>query len=102
MADRSLREIFCVDEVLPEEQELITVDPRTTVSAAIEIMRENSFSALPVIQDRRVVGVFSFRSFALGLAEAAGVESDVLMSISERTSAANGATRLVFTERFGG
>lgn len=78
MPERTLQEIFSVDEVLPEEQDLVVLEPRTTVQRAIEIMCKEGFSALPVMKDNHVLGVFSFRSLATELRSAAEVERDVL------------------------
>lgn len=53
-----------IQDILPGEQEVETVSPDTSVSDAIEIMREHNYSQLPVVEDGRVQGLFSYRSFA--------------------------------------
>jgi CBS domain-containing protein len=65
---RSLRELFHqVSRMLPPEQELITVGPDTTCAEALATMRARGFSQLPVATSREVLGLFSYRSFSLGL-----------------------------------
>jgi CBS domain-containing protein len=67
--DCSLRKLFhLIKEVLPEDQEILTIPPNTKVGAALKLMNERNFSQLPVVAGgKTVLGVFSFRSFAIGL-----------------------------------
>lgn len=53
-----------VNSLIPDDQALVTVTPETPVSEAFEIMSDRNFSQLPVIQGNRVLGIFSYRSFA--------------------------------------
>ncbi len=53
-----------VNSLIPDEQQLVTITPETLVSDAFMIMNERNFSQLPVVQGHRVLGVFSYRSFA--------------------------------------
>ena len=65
MAERSLYDLFHrVRQVLPEEQEVVTIPPETPAEETLQLMKERNFSQLPVVQGREVLGVFSFRSFA--------------------------------------
>lgn len=47
----------------------MTIGPNTTAREAIAIMTDRGFSQLPVIAGSRVLGVFSFRSYAVGTAQ---------------------------------
>jgi len=53
-----------INRVIPENQDLVCVQPTMLAGQAIEIMCERGFSQLPVLQGTRVLGVFSFRSFS--------------------------------------
>ena len=54
-----------INRIIPENQNLITVPPDMPVRKAIALMRANAYSQVPVAANGRVLGVFSFRSFAL-------------------------------------
>ena len=70
MKERSLRDLFhLVKKVLPEEQEPFTFRLETPVAEALTIMREKNFSQVPVVAGKEVLGVFSYRSFATGMAK---------------------------------
>lgn len=51
--------------LIPKDQKLIAIKRDTEVSEALRIMKDNNFSQLPVMAGRVVLGVFSYRSFAL-------------------------------------
>ncbi len=73
MKQRSLRDLFhLVKQVLPEEQQLISVSSDTSVAEAFKIMGEHAFDQLPVLEGGEVIGVFSHRSFAEGLSRLPG------------------------------
>lgn len=57
-----------VNRVLPEDQALVTIGPEVTARNAVALMTDRGFSQLPVVAGGRVLGVFSFRSYALGTA----------------------------------
>jgi len=79
MNERSLRDLFhLVKQVLPEEQELITFSPETLVCEALRIMQAHNFGHVPVVAGNEVLGVFSFRSFAKGLAQLTKKEREPL------------------------
>jgi CBS domain-containing protein len=50
--------------ILPEKQSLITCTPNTPASEALTLMHKHGVSQLPVAMGERVLGVFSYRSFA--------------------------------------
>ncbi|PQJ33612.1 hypothetical protein BSZ35_02460 [Salinibacter sp. 10B] len=56
-----------ISDVLPDDQQVQTVSPDTPVADAVEIMREENYSQLPVVDDERVMGIFSYRSFTEGI-----------------------------------
>ena len=54
-----------VKRIFPKDQEeLVTVNHDDTVGFALQLMKENNFSQLPVIRDSEVFGVFSYRSLS--------------------------------------
>lgn len=58
-----------INRVMPENQRPLTVPPGMTVAGAIELMRHNGYSQVPVAMGGVVLGVFSHRSFAQKAAE---------------------------------
>ncbi len=52
-----------VQDLIPDEQELLTIKPSTKVKDALKLMKEHHYSQLPVVVGRAVLGVFSYRSF---------------------------------------
>ncbi len=65
-----------INRVIPEDQKLLMVPPSCLVRDAVALMREHGYSQLPVVQNAEVLGVFSYRSFAI---EAATVNLDDLI-----------------------
>jgi hypothetical protein len=53
-----------VNSLVPDEQNVLVVRPGTSVREALDVMRANGFSQLPVMEGGLVLGVFSYRSFA--------------------------------------
>ncbi len=61
-----LTELFHrLNSLIPDDQELKTIPPSMAASEAIELMSKLRFSQLPVVEDTEVLGIFSYRSFAL-------------------------------------
>jgi predicted transcriptional regulator len=60
-----------INRIIPEHQKLISVPPDMSVREAMALMRDHEYSQVPVVARGLVLGVFSFRSFAL---KAASVE----------------------------
>jgi CBS domain-containing protein len=58
-----------LNDFTAENQQLQTVPRDTLVADALTIMRQAGFSQLPVMHNDRLVGVFSYRSFARRLLE---------------------------------
>jgi CBS domain-containing protein len=53
-----------INRIIPENQELLTISPDTTVRDAIALLRKHGYSQVPVVTGGEVLGVFSYRSFA--------------------------------------
>ena len=61
-----LTELFHrLNSVIPDEQKLETIPPSMTAADALGLMRKRRFSQLPVVEGTEVMGIFSYRSFAL-------------------------------------
>lgn len=57
-----------INRIIPQDQKVLTVGPNERVRNAIILMRAHGYSQLPVVENGEVLGVFSYRSFALGAA----------------------------------
>lgn len=65
--DGSVSGLFLeLDRIIPATQVPITVEPLVTVGEAVKRMSKHRISQVPVVQNNRVLGVFSFRSFTTG------------------------------------
>jgi CBS domain-containing protein len=64
--------LYQVNELLPEDQQVLAIPPDTIASDALRLMKLEGFSQLPVVQDGEIVGVFTHRSFADGVLELEG------------------------------
>ncbi|WP_043716829.1 CBS domain-containing protein [Kutzneria sp. 744] len=59
---------FRVGQLVPDDQDVLTVKVGTTVADALKLMRENNFDQLPVTTTSgQVIGTFTYRSFAQGM-----------------------------------
>ena len=57
-----------IKEAWDQDQDLVTIPSDMTVRKALEILKKNQFSYLPVMKgDGTVAGTFSHRSFAEAL-----------------------------------
>ena len=54
-----------VNRLLPAGQELLTVQPEMPAREALRMMRDRGYSQLPVREGDSLLGIFSFRGFAL-------------------------------------
>src|SRR5690554_5818459 len=59
-----------INRIIPQDQSLLTIPPDCLVRDAVALMRKHRYSQVPVVGNGEVLGVFSFRSFALGTASA--------------------------------
>ena len=66
----SVTELFHrVNSVIPDEQELVTVEPEMAVADALDLLQKYGFSQMPVVVGRAVgLVVFSGRGVRRGLA----------------------------------
>jgi predicted transcriptional regulator len=64
--------LYQVNSVLPDDQQLVTVEPKTPASEALAVLKLHGYSQLPVVQHGTLLGVFSHRSFADGVLELSG------------------------------
>ena len=57
--------MITVKEILKDKAgEILTISPQDTVYRALEIMAEKDLGALVVVEDKKVVGLFSERDYA--------------------------------------
>ena len=74
-----LSELFhMVNRILPEDQLIISVPPDTLAGDALKIMKEHGFSQLPVVERDSVLGLFSYRAFALEIANSSDPKLDAI------------------------
>lgn len=53
-----------INGLVPDEQNILSVQPDTPVREALDLMQAKGFSQLPVMEGDQVLGIFSHRSFA--------------------------------------
>jgi CBS domain-containing protein len=66
-----------VNRIVPEDQAVAFVTPETPARDAIALMKKYGFSQLPVVEGSSVLGLFSYRAFALECAAAAATNADM-------------------------
>lgn len=60
----SVTELFHrLNNVLPEDQQIVSVAPEMLALDAIKMLQEYRFSQLPIVVGREVLGLFSYRSY---------------------------------------
>jgi predicted transcriptional regulator len=57
-------EFHTVNNLIPDDQGLLNIPPDMLVIDALDIMRQKHYSQLPVLAGNKVLGAFSYRSFA--------------------------------------
>ncbi|MGQ9489495.1 MAG: CBS domain-containing protein [Anaerolineae bacterium] len=55
--------MITIKEILRYKPDVWTIEPDATVYRALELMAEKNVGALPVVQDGRLVGIFSERDY---------------------------------------
>ena len=61
----SLTELFHrVNSVIPDDQQLLTVEPEMSVADALDLLDGHRFSQVPVVVGREVLGLFSYQTFS--------------------------------------
>ena len=69
----STTELFLrVNSVIPEAQELQSIEPGSPCSDGLELLAKNAFSQAPIVRGKQVIGLFSYRSFSRAAAGLAG------------------------------
>jgi len=66
-----------VNRMLPEEQDVLSVSPETSARAAIALMQKHGYAQLPVKEASTVLGIFTYRAFALEAAQITDSRLDV-------------------------
>lgn len=63
-SDGSITALFNqLSRVVPENQQLISINPETRVDAALELMSQHRISQVPMVSNGHLLGMFSYRSF---------------------------------------
>lgn len=62
---RELMARVLVDEVMTAK--VVTVDPETSIAEAANLMFEHTVGALPVLENRRIVGILTYSDLLRGL-----------------------------------
>jgi predicted transcriptional regulator len=66
-----------VNEILSEDQEIVSVAIDTSVAEAFKLMKKYKFSQVPVMAGVEVLGSFSYRSFSVKISSFAGEGIDL-------------------------
>lgn len=67
-----------LNNLIPADQRVETVRPGAPVAEAISLLERKNFSQVPVVEGNQVLGVFSFRSFAVRVAQMTNIEDNLL------------------------
>jgi CBS domain-containing protein len=70
--DGALTLFHRIANVVPDGQVVLAIPTSMPVPEALQLMLENNFSQLPVVEGSTVLGSFSFRSFSRGLLDLTG------------------------------
>ena len=65
-----------VNRLLPDGQVVVSVPPEMPAREALSLMRQHGYSQVPVRQGDSVLGMFSYRAFALEVAQTADPKVD--------------------------
>ena len=66
--------------LIPKDQKLIAIKKDTKVAEALRIMKDDNYSQLPVMAGQTVLGIFSYRSFALEAARRQRSQRNTVLS----------------------
>ena len=73
-----------VSRLLPDGQVVLAVEPDTPARDALLLMKEHGFSQLPVREGEAVLGLFTYRAFALEVAQSGADKGDpTLLPVEE-------------------
>jgi predicted transcriptional regulator len=53
-----------VNRIIPVDQKLLSISPSMKAHTAVQLLNQNKYSQVPVIDNNRVLGMFSYRSFS--------------------------------------
>jgi len=53
-----------VNRIIPVDQKLLSISPSMKAHAAVQLLNQTKYSQVPVIDNNRVLGMFSYRSFS--------------------------------------
>lgn len=67
-SDCPLEQFHVVNRIMPDDQEVCSISSDTSAQDALQLMQEKGYSQLPVVEGGSVVGLFSYKSFALEVA----------------------------------
>lgn len=79
-AESIVAEFHRAGSLIPKDQKLIAIKKDTKVSEALQIMKEDNYSQLPVMAGQTVLGIFSYRSFALEAARRQRSQRNTVLS----------------------
>ena len=65
-----------VNRLLPDDQVMLSVSPETPAREALALMRKHGYSQPPVMQGVSVLGLFTYRAFALEVAQIGDAKVD--------------------------
>lgn len=74
------REFLHIGQLIPPAQEILSVPPAESVGATLSRMREHDYDQIPVMAADRVLGIFTWRSFARNMQTNSAVYPDALTS----------------------
>ncbi len=75
--EQGLAHFHVVNSVIQDGSEVVTVPPDMSAQQALALMREHGFSQVPVMKGKAILGVFSYRAFALEVADGAELALDL-------------------------
>jgi len=72
-----------VNRLLPDGQIVLAIPPEMPAGDALKLMKEKGYSQLPVRAGQTVLGLFTYRAFALEVAQMAGKEDPTKLPVEE-------------------
>lgn len=82
-ADVFRADVRRLNNVLPDQQEIVDAAPEMPAREALLLMEKHGFSQLPVRLGEEVIGVFTYRSFARGVAKSKDERDVASLPVSE-------------------
>lgn len=66
-----------VNRILPNDQVVLSITPEATAREALNLMRKHGYSQLPVKEGDSVLGLFTYRAFALEVSQIGDAKFDI-------------------------